>query len=48
MANVASSFTIVNPSYIDPGILLPYSQASGAFETLAEGQPLVRLSDGDL
>ena len=48
MANVASSYTIVNPSYIDPGILLPYSQASGAFETLAEGQPLVRLSDGDL
>ena len=48
MANVASSFTIVNPSYIDPGILLPYTQASGAFETLAEGQPLVRLSDGDL
>lgn len=48
MANIAPSFTIVNPSYIDPGILLPYSQASGAFETLAEGQPLTRLSDGDL
>jgi len=48
MANIAASFTIVNPSYIDPGILLPYSQASGAFDLLADGQPLTRLSDGDL
>ena len=48
MANIASSFTIVNPSYIDPGILLPYTQASGAFELLAEGAPLARLSEGDL
>ena len=48
MANIAASFTIVNPSYIDPGIILPYSQASGAFDTLAEGQPLTRLGDGDL
>jgi hypothetical protein len=48
MANIAPAFTIVNPSYIDPGVLLPYSQASGAFDTLADGQPLTRLSDGDL
>lgn len=48
MASIAASFAIVNPSYIDPGILLPYSQASGAFETLADGQPLARLSEGDL
>ena len=48
MANIAASFVTVNPSYIEPGLLLPYSQASGAFETLAEGQPLVRLSEGDL
>jgi hypothetical protein len=48
MANVAAAFTVVNPSYIDPGVLLPYSQASGAFDTLATGEPLVRLSDGDL
>ena len=48
MASIAPAFTIVNPSYIDPGILLPYSQASGAFDTLAEGQPLTRLSEGDL
>ena len=48
MANIASSFTIVNPSYIEPGVILPYSQASGAFEAIVEGKPLVRLSDGDL
>jgi len=39
---------MVNPSFVDPNVLLPYSQASGAFETLAGGEPLVRLSDGDL
>lgn len=48
MANSASAFVTVNPSYIEPGILLPYMQASGAFETLATGEPLVRLEDGDL
>lgn len=48
MANIAASFTIVNPSFIDPGILLPYAQASGAFDTLYDGEPIVRLSDGDL
>ena len=48
MANIAPSFVTVNPNFTDPGILLPYSQASGAFELLAEGEPLVRLSEGDL
>lgn len=48
MANIAPAFVTVNPSFIEPGLLLPYMQASGAFETLAEGQPLVRLSEGDL
>ena len=48
MANVATSFAIVNPSYIEPEVILPYSQASGAFETLPEGAPVSRLSDGDL
>ena len=48
MANLAPAFALVNPSYIDPGILLPYVQASGAFETLPDAQPLTRLSEGDL
>lgn len=48
MANIAASFITVNPSYTDPGLLLPYTQASGAFDLLADGQPLPRLADGDL
>lgn len=48
MANIAPSYITVNPNYTMPELLLPYSQASGAFETLAGGEPLIRLSDGDL
>jgi hypothetical protein len=48
MAIIAPAFLQVNPSYTEPGVLLPYTQASGAFEILAGGEPLVRLSDGDL
>lgn len=48
MASLAPAYVTLNPSFTDPGILLPYSQASGAFSCLADGQPLVRLSDGDL
>lgn len=47
MAVQAPSFVTVNPSYTFPELLLPYSQASGAFDTLATGGPLIRLSDGD-
>jgi hypothetical protein len=48
MGNISPSFTVVNPSFVEPGVILPYVQASGAFDTLADGAPLVRLSDGDL
>ena len=48
MANTSPAFVTVNPSYTMPEILLPYSQASGAFEALGGGEPLIRLSDGDL
>ena len=48
MANIAPSFITVNPSYTMPELLLPYSQASGAFDLLATGEPLQRLSEGDL
>lgn len=44
----ASSYVTVNPSFTEPEIILPYSQASGAFDILMEGQPRVRLGDGDL
>ena len=48
MSNIAPAFVTLNPSYTMPEILLPYSQASGAFELLATGQPMQRLADGDL
>lgn len=48
MGNISPSFTVVNPSFVEPGVIMPYVQASGAFDTLASGEPLVRLSDGDL
>lgn len=48
MASISPAFVTVNPSYTMPEIILPYSQASGAFETLGGGEPLIRLSDGDL
>jgi len=48
MPILASSFVQVNPNFTDPGLLLPYTQASGAFDVLAGGSPLVKLSNGDL
>ena len=48
MANISPAFVQVHPSYMMPDTLMPYSQASGAFELLASGAPLIRLSDGDL
>lgn len=48
MANLAPSFITVNPSFTMPDLLLQYNQASGAFDTLAKGEPLVRLGSNDL
>jgi hypothetical protein len=48
MATISPSFAQVHPSYTLPETLMPYTQASGAFELLADGGPMVRLSDGDL
>lgn len=48
MANISPAFVQVHPSYMMPDTLMPYSQASGAFELLASGAPLIRLGDGDL
>ena len=48
MPSASPSFVIVNPSFVEPGIILPYVQASGAFDTIGGGEPLVRLGDGDL
>ena len=48
MGNAAPSYVTVNPSFTMPELLLPYSQASGAFDLLPNGDPMVRLGDGDL
>lgn len=48
MATISPSFAQVHPSYTMPETLMPYTQASGAFELLADGGPMVRLADGDL
>ena len=48
MATISPAFAQVHPSYTLPETLMPYVQASGAFELLADGGPLVRLADGDL
>lgn len=48
MPNIANAYVTLNPSYTMPEILLPYSQASGAFDTLAGGEPQTRLGEGDL
>lgn len=48
MANLSPSYVTVNPSFTMSELLLPYTQVSGAFDTLATGAPLTRLGDGDL
>lgn len=48
MSVIAPAYVTVNPSFTLPGILLPYSQASGAFDLLPTGEPMVQLGDGDV
>ena len=48
MANVMPAVLRVHPNYVVPEILLQYQQASGAFETLYDGKPAVRLGAEDL
>lgn len=48
MGTIATSWVQVHPSFMEPGLVLTYSQASGAFATLASGNPLVRLGSEDL
>lgn len=48
MANVATSWVQVNPSFVEPGLVLNYNQWSGAFECLAGGKPQVKIGSEDL
>lgn len=48
MANIVPAQIRVSPHYMVPELLLQYQQASGAFDLIATGDPLVRLGEGDL
>ena len=45
---IAPAFTTINPSFMEPDILVAYSQVSGAFELLPDGAPTTKLSADDL
>jgi hypothetical protein len=48
MTLIAPAYETVNPSMMLPEIIMPYTQASGAFALLPEEQPRVMLGEGDL
>lgn len=48
MPAITASYVITHPSYIMPEMMIKINQASGAFDTLAGGDPMPRLSEGDL
>lgn len=48
MANIVPAQIRVSPHYVMPELLLTYQQASGAFDLIASGDPLVRLGEDDL
>lgn len=48
MAVNAPAFVQVHPNFFEPGLILPYAQASGAFDTIEGGEPRVRLAEDDL
>jgi len=42
------AYVTVQPAFFEPEIIMPYAQASGAFDLIENGGPRVRLADGDL
>ena len=48
MSLQAGAYQITSPSFMEPEILLQYSQASGFVDTLADGQLRTRLGEDDL
>ena len=48
MANIFPSEVVALPHYMDPGLIVQYNQASGAFDLLPDRKPEVRLGEGDL
>ena len=48
MANIFPSQVKAHPSFSEPDLILTYAQPSGAFATLADGKPRVKLEPDDL
>lgn len=48
MALIAPAWRQVNPSFVEPGLIIQINQHSGAFDLLADGAPRVKLGEGDL
>lgn len=48
MATIAPAFVTVNPSFMEPEMIVAYNQASGAFDTLPGSAPRVKLGPEDL
>lgn len=48
MPLLAPAFVQVNPSLVEPELIMPYAQASGAFDLIEGGEPRVKLGEGDL
>lgn len=48
MADIATSWVQAHPSYMMPETIVQYTQASGAFDLIPTGEPLVRLGETDL
>lgn len=48
MPSLAPAYFQLHPSYTMPELIVPYAQASGAFDTLFTGDVLPRLSEDDL
>jgi len=44
----APSYAILHPSFVEPGYVMPYAQASNAFELLGRPGVQVKLGEGDL
>jgi len=48
MSNIFPAQAKVHPSFSEPELIIQYAQASGAFATLYEGKPRVRMGSEDL
>lgn len=48
MATLATAWVQTHPSFIEPGFILQYQQASGAFDVLAGAKPMIKIGTEDL